>query len=927
MNKQLATAIASSIRNHARTTPSRKQPVCFVVSTVLSLIGVESVSAQGANQPTLEEVVVTATTGTTIRGVAPTGSQVITMSHEDLVDTPVRDASSIVAKIPQGSSLGFNEATGGGNHGSSAINLRGLGNNATLVLMNGHRLVPQGIQNIFTDPNQIPFAAIERVEVVMDGASAVYGSDAVAGVVNYILKDKFEGVSFTGRYDTSELFDSYSIDGLFGKNFGAVNLMVALSYEDRGGFIAGERPYLRDDLRRYGGNDNRQVGDPLSPGNPGFIIVGGQTYGIPANNTGIPTAADVLALRGQPNLVDGSDYEGFLPDRERATAFVKLDFEFSDSIDVSYSGLFSKRDSFNYAWRPLQITIPSTSPWYIPGLSPTNAPLTVWYNAADNGRPRYRVAHDYTYNNYLDLTADVGADWQVNAGVSYGTSDGCGNCGPEHNQFVPFEYATREPGLLNPYIKGYQPGVERFYGYTHHMTEGSMQGASLRADGPLFDLPAGTVRMSVGVEFNQSEHHLKLDQNVRDYAATMTVVRDTTKSRDVTSGFVEAFVPLLDSLDLSLAARHDKYSDVGTTTNPRLGLTWSPIGNQLKIQGTWGTAFRAPTLVEVNPGVSYGMGVQEIANNSGDPAFPITNAARGTSLVFRRTGNDENLDPEEAEMFSLGFTYQPIWLDGLTLNVSYYDVDYKNRLEVVPSPNSALSSPENRQFYAPYLIAAPQPSTCVPGDISTYNPIYIPALSNPNRLASGDVSRDCQVVAFQEAGRQNTGRVQQSGLDFQVAYQFDTDAGRWGTTVTWAKILKLDRAILPGAPSTDVLDVIGFQVSDRANLELTWSLDRWRVSAAANYIGSYLNNNPITVDGVRRPEEEVPSWTTFDASISYSIGQNETPSMLAGTRISLGARNLTDKDPPIVLNGTLAVDMGVHDPYGRNVQLELSKSF
>src|SRR5690606_1346821 len=202
---------------------------------------------------------------------------------------------------------------------------------------------------------------------------------------------------------------------------------------------------------------------------------------------------------------------------------------------------------------------------------------------------------------------------------------------------------------------------------------------------------------------------------------------------EIESLFAEVFVPITSMLDANIGVRRDEYSDFGSTTNPRVGLNFYATSD-LTISATWGGAFRAATLYENNPGVSYGAGVTELTNNSGDPNLPITDPIRGTTAVISRSGNSPDVSPETAEMYSIGADWTPEAIDGLHLNVTYYEVDYQDRLENLPSSGSGLSSPENYALYKSFFTIAPQPSTCVPGDISTYNPVYIPVMSNPNRL-------------------------------------------------------------------------------------------------------------------------------------------------------------------------------------------------
>lgn len=693
---------------------------------------------------------------------------------------------------------------------------------------------------------------------------------------------------------------------------------------------------MRNDLRPLGGNDNRGTGNTYGVGVPGNIQLNdGTFYALPSSYTGfvdpqtgflLPRADEVLPGVGQRNLLDTADYVNFLPDRKRRTWYAKLRWDLSDSVEIQYTGLISKRHSISDSFQMLNVSVPVDSPLYIPGIAPAGQSYSVHYSTTAEGLPRTRLATDEARNHYVDVRADIIGGWQVNGSFMWGDTENCGNCGNEVNHIIPFEYSVRNPGLFNPYATGgSQPGIAAMHGMTYHMGWGEQTSYDLRFEGPVIDLPAGEVRASFGGNYTEQSFRLKLDQDVRDYDATMIVARDAPASRNIESIFAEVFVPVVPMLDLNLALRRDNYSDFGSTTNPKVGLNFYP-SSDLTVSATWGKAFRAATLTENNPGVSYGAGASEFTNNTGDPNFPITHPDRGTTVLMTRSGNSEDLAPETAEMYSIGATYTPEAVQGLNVNVTYYKVDYEDRLETVPGSNSALSSPENLALYSSFLTPAPQPSTCVPGDISTYNPIYIPWLTNPNRLASANFANECEAVALFQTGRQNTGRVVQTGVDVSAGYTWFNQMGEWSLSGSASKILSYERAFLPDQALEDVLDRIGFQVSERARLKVGWRRESWNVSLSSNYIGSYTNISPITVNGQSLGESRVPSWTTLDASISYTVPDTDL-SLLSDTRITFAIGNIQDKQPPIVLSGTNGFDPNVHDPLGRQFMLEISKSF
>jgi iron complex outermembrane receptor protein len=287
------------------------------------------------------------------------------------------------------------------------------------------------------------------------------------------------------------------------------------------------------------------------------------------------------------------------------------------------------------------------------------------------------------------------------------------------------------------------------------------------------------------------------------------------------------------------------------------------------------------------------------------------------------------LKPESATVWSLGLDLNPEFARNLKFGVTYYNVNYKNRIENLPNQTATnalvLSSPANRALYSDYFIAAPQPSTCVNGNYATYNPAYLPFLNDKNAVFTPSTINDCTLTGIVNGGTQNLGNVKQAGLDFNLNYKLETQAGTFSFDGAFTKILSLKKSLTPTGPLFDALDTFGFQVSSRGRAAVAWRKDGFNASVAANYVGSYLNNATITVAGTKLPDTRIPSWTTFDANLGYQFGEDSK--WLNGTRVALGIQNLTDKAPPIVLSGSNAVDTNNHNIWGRIWTFEVSHKF
>lgn len=918
--------------------------------------------AQSASTPAdaadekLDEIVVT---GTAIKGVAPVGAATVSLDRATMVESGIRDTSQLIAQLPQGSSLGTSQnATGGRQQG---VNLRGLGNNATLLLFDSHRWVPQGVVDQISDPSIIPFAAIERVEVVTDGASAIYGSDAVAGVVNYILRKDYEGAEVTGRY-TSTLYHQYNVEGVAGHRWDTGGLMIGFSYVGRNRVKRNERGYLMQDLRPYGGNDLRLVGTSVVPDQSGALIIGTTVYGLPATNGAVPTAAQVLGLQGKPSLFDTGDFYDYFASRKQLSALFKAHQELAPDVELSFTANYNRREGTARATEALQnisVRLTPSSPFYIKGMPSPTANQTLVYNLGlnfANDRELTQRNKEDTFNTTLDLKARVFGDFSLDSFVSYGESSGCNVCQAQANTTIAAVIANPQlagyNSSFNPYLPGAQSGAEMLIAAFLQEAKFRTLDIGTKVSGTLFNLPGGAAKIAIGGEYTRYWFMLRA-QNKLNLTNSFQISRDTESGRSVKSAYAELFVPvfgadnattLFQRLDLSAAVRFDDYADstrsllaVGSaaarsnvnTINPKIGLTWQPVDG-LKLRGSWGTSFRAPTLIESNPATLGQTNRIFIANGAGDPLVPVTLTSTGQSAVLNRVGNTPGLKPESATVWSLGADWNPAFAPSLRFGVTYYNVNYKDRIENLPNqtPTNALvlSSAANRAIYADYFIVAPQPTSCVNGNYSTYNPAYLPFLTDLNAVFTPSTINDCTLTGIVNGGRQNLGNVKQSGLDFTLAWKQETNAGTFSFDGSFSKILNLKKSLTRNGPLFDALDTFGFQVSSRGRATVGYQKDGFNARLSANYIGSYLNNATITVAGVKLPDTRVPSWTTLDANLSYAFDE-DSAGAFGGLRMAVGVQNLADKQPPIVLSGVNAVDTNNHNIWGRIWTFEVTKKF
>ena len=957
------------------TWPSAGHPASRRSASALAVVALTTGAAWGQSGPppaaadaATESANAVVVTGTSIRGLAPVGSATVSIGLKDIQATGKTSSVDIIRAMPQIQNIGADETRTAGRDGAAdnsgkgaAINLRGLGNNATLMLVDGHRIAPNGTASAFGDPNQIPAIALQRIEVVTDGASAVYGSDAVAGVVNLILRKNYDGVLTSLAGTTNGDYHQTQFGLLAGKEWDKGGIVVSYQYQDRSAMLQGSSPFMRADLRPFGGPDGRLNGTTTTPGPTAGNIVAGagaaaRLYGVPSITSGVPTLAQITANANALNLVDTSDYVDFLPNMRRHSATLYAEQDLGGGLKVFAEGFYNQRDSAARGYPTVNLTVKPKTPFFVAGVPGASAVTgyTVQY-------PVY-AAFGPTVNTYPERSraltiggdARLAGDWKASAYATYSSTSLC-NCTPLVNTTVL--QALVDTGQFNPYTTGPQADaiLSQFRATARQAVTTQLSDFGVKVDGSVVNLPGGAVRAAAGFE------HIRSYQSLIRIGADRTTdpvvpigtpapgvaftsvprqsffaSRDTESSRNIDAVYAELFVPLIGArnasplaqrLDLSLALRHDRYSDVGTTTNPKLGLTWAP-DKSLNVRGSYGSSFRAPSLPESNPFVQGGVRSFAFANASGDPTIPLTNTTNGTTNGIALDGGNTALKPEKATTWSLGADFKPAAAPGLKLSGTFYKVNYKDRIESLSGIFSTfLATPQNRALFAPFIVAAPQPAGCVEGQPSTYNPIYLPYLANPSFVLS--TIAQCSYKVIFNAQNANLGDLQQSGVDVSADYQFRTALGDWQVGAALTKILKLKRQLSPVSGMVDVLDTIQFPVSMRLRSALGWQRAGWTVNLFANTTGGYTNNAPITLAGVVQPVSKVPSWTTFDISVGYETGKSAVHSMLDNLRISLSAQNVTDKSPPLVLSSasTFAFDGQNANPYGRVLSLSVAKEF
>jgi iron complex outermembrane receptor protein len=822
-------------------------------------------------------------TGSRIRGIDPVGSAVISIDAAKIAEEPVTSTNDLLRRVPQVVSLGANRAGGSAQNGAAnatrgaGINLRGLSTNATLLLYDGKRLPPMGTQGQFTDPSVIPSIALGRVEVVADGASAIYGSDAVAGVVNLILRKNFSGLEVRGRYGmTDGDYKDYQIAGLAGHKWDGGWITVAGEYSKNTALLASELPFYQNDNRSRGGRDLR-----VMTCNPGTITVSGQTYAIPAG--GVTSANASALVAGTNNRCFYESNLEVIPDQERVSLVASASQEIGDIARVFADGFWSKRTGTIPLLPTVNATVPSTNPFYVAPVGVT-PPLC----AASVGAPAGARCDTVEYNRFPQIGTISrpyrATAWNASAGVEFRPfGDFRATVYYAHGEAEELDdrrrngvNAARLQAALNDTNAATAFNV--FGGPNNPTTIATITDnqfvivgrtrldvVNAQMDGSLFEMPGGNVRIAFG-----GEHRVEYtftDLITGPIAAPVSVNDDG--SRNVDAAFAELFVPIvgagnasagIEKLNLSLALRYEHYSDFGSTTNPKFGVTYQPFQG-LTIKGTYGTSFRAPTFTEVST-IAGGAGLY----------FDTLPGPGGVNVQgIGIAGGNPNLKPEKAKTWSFGVEVAPPEFNGFVASLNYFRIDYTDQIQGLRGTPGLLTSP----LYANFRQFNPTPA-------------QIAALVNSGLPINSAINQSL-VTFIADGRRQNLGTSLLRGLDFTAAYRWnwggvELDAGIQGTY-----ILDYLFEAVPGAGRTNVVDTIGFTQKFRTQADIGAKLGGLKARLTWNHLNGYYNTT-VT------PRQEVSNYDTFDLLIGYDITDR--------IGVSFDVRNLFNEEPPFVDQAT-----------------------
>jgi len=854
-------------------------------------------------QARLEQVDVT---GSLIPGVQDAVAPVMVLKRQQLAMASFPTVQDAVYSLPMISLNGPREDLGiDSNYQYGAgLDLRGLGVGATLVLVNGQRQPLSGLNGDFVDVSTIPWSAVKRIEVLPDGASALYGSDAVAGVINIIMRNDFQGEETQVRYGSAigGLRDIMASQ-LWGTHWSSGHAMLAYEYSDMTPLAASERRYAADaDKTPYGGgNYDTYYSDPGNILNPATLL---PLYGAPAAQHGEELTA--AALLPAINLQNQFAQVDIFPEVRTHELYGTAAQDIGRRVQLFVEGRFAQRDTLERTFPDTKLlAVPPSNPYYVNPFSKVPYALVAYSFARDFG-PGAFAAKTQVYVGTAGLNLQFGDTWQATLSESYG-----------RQSLRSDDYDVADPAALMASLADSDPATafDPFgsnnprtlaaieHDFPLHMMS-SIESTRLVAEGSLFRMPAGDAKLAVG--FQRREEALFHD--VADPLDPMEQTIPERYSRHIAALFSQLALPLIGDadnpraaprLELNVAGRYEHYSDFGGTFNPTVRIQWVPA-QVVKLRASWGRSFRAPTLDNLYDTAGDGAGLIVLS----DPR-----SSTGRSLVLVEQGSNPDLRQETAKTWTAGFDLAPGFLTGATLSLTYYSIDYENRI-AQPGADNPLAILVDEAEWAPVITRNPSSA-------------QVAAVCNsPDYQGSISACLATSPAVFIDGRLANLATTRTTGLDLEA---HDFVRSGWGTFdlgVTANHVFKFDQAVTGTSTATNIVDTAANPLGLRLRGMVGWSRRGPEspgpgLDLAINYTGGYENPGSALIP-------RVSPWTTVDVRAYYR--PRPSARWLSGLEISLNAVNVFNRDPPFVDN-QFGYDLYNVQAIGRVASVDVSKSW
>lgn len=907
-------------------------------------------------------------TGSNIRGMQDTGAlPVTTMSAEDIEGLGLSSGAEILAELPQQGAVNFNSerVVGGVNDARgdvSSVNLRGIGTGYTLTLLNGRRLVlhpgtqAENLVPVTTvNSNTLPVKGVKRVEVLRDGAAAIYGTDAISGVVNYVLDDKYTGGEVQAQYGSSKGTnrDQINLSGAGGWLFNDDQTHITFSggYYHRDMVMASERDYAASsDLRNFDDLDSDFIGDTqldnrttttpwgeFSSGSLGTFHLQPASYG----DCSAEVNEDVCASSGSTPRdlrFDSNSQRSLSSEVDRLNLYTLVNHYINDDIEVYAEGLYYSATAKRIREQSGNLTAQRFTVAADAFYNPFGEEVTVRrYRPIDTGARNIEV-DDYSYRLLAGTRGYLG-DWDFDSAVLYSkanTLDSANrinttlfqqavNSTDESTAYNIFSGASLTHPNTADVTEVPQSVIDSFTIDIERESETELASIDAKISRPdLFSLPAGEVGFAAGVEYRYESFFDKRSDALNGtlyfsdlVGGTSTEIAsqvlgssptpDASGSRNVVSAFAEFAVPLIvdkpfiESLNLQIAGRYEDFSDVGSIFKPKVAMAWVMNDNAM-IRGAYSGGFKAPGLPQTT--------AVDVAR-SNTRSDPVTQTSRGTLEL--RNGSD-SLSPEESENYSFGIVLTP--MKDLTLTVDWWEIQQENTVGILSSQTLIL---------------------------------YDALLRSQGSEYENVIRDENNEIVYIRNDYTNLLPREISGVDYSVDYRFETEMGNFSVKLSAANLTKFDQgtdaitamvleaqdagneALLYEGDQVSISGTSGSLIRQnerpkwRANLSLGYAKDAWRAGLKYRYVSdvedtslNYTNDEGDLVNYI------IDHWSTLDAYVSYRFSED---ALFSGrTKLTVGMRNLTDEAPPFT-DETFGYSSALHSSLGRYTYVTLNHKF
>jgi iron complex outermembrane recepter protein len=861
----------------------------------------------GSNAATnSEEVVVT---GTSFRGVAPVGSNLITVGAEDIKKMSANTVTEMMANMPSiegmGNSGRANASSSNGGPGVAVYihQLGANGSNSTLVLIDGHRVPHSGVTNYFVNPNNVPAPMIERIEVLAEGASAVYGSDAVAGVINFITRKKFDGFQLSGSYTKIDGSDGYSMSALGGHSWESGSWVASASYTIENELPNTARPWTNPLLQTARAAEAGLTG----PGSTNFGNFNCDPATVRANGAGNiylnPTSATNVANAAANSVCSNWEYGSIFARDVRLNTMLRVNQEIGEKMTFNGDLIYGQRKSAQKASRG---TLTATAfgnapgnvqsnPFYInpPGVTATRQ--EVRYNFDQLlGPGAESQGGDSFLSGHADLTYRLFGDWEANFLVSSGRDDayaaenlnavdtgqallalnGTTQTGgsmvataiPGYNAIIlntPLTTANAldvwNPAATNRTSAAVRAGLIDPTNINHGVYSLTQFRAGMQ--GSVLQLPAGPLQVAFGLEMlnTQIYQYGTRPLNVTNAAVASRLFQFHFNREDLAQ-YVETQIPvvspemgipLMQKLDVNVAVRHDDYSDFGATTNPKGSFTWQIIDG-LKVRGNASTSFVAPplNLVGGKAGLANFSNVGGSTQNASIPVafYPLVTqmgiagctAASVTCNISTLQGISSSVgDASAIAQKGKGWAIGADWDPSFIPGLSLQATYWDTQLI------GGMTAPQVGARVTTASLANALtlfPACATAADITAF----------ASQAPQNSVFPACVQFTYR-SDTSNYLTYYAAGVDFNIAYRIETDFGTLRADYTLSELTKFDEGFAyKMAPTPDqtfsALDTNGFasafpSISTNMRGHLGWGIGNFVADVYFNYTGPYKNVN------------------------------------------------------------------------------------